>query len=218
MINLQKQTRKAGTENPVQGWQATRERTRPDPFTMQHVAIRMSLLACSFMVFASACITTGILSYFIDSFGSHNAHIVYNEVMATLQLPCSIVSLALPFWERYRGQLMLFNLIMSYLWVPAFAFSAQDWTGGRCALWPPTTGLCNMKATVAAFNLLAFTFLFFVFLVEYLLWRATGRNHPERLGQEQRHHGRGNKEQRGATAGHGSSTPATNGASGDNSV
>ncbi len=63
--------------------------------------------------------------------------------------------MVLPFVGKYRGHLLPFNLVMSYLWLTSFIFSTQDWAGGRCAYNGPSTGKCGLKKTVIAFNFLA---------------------------------------------------------------
>ena len=74
---------------------------------------------------------------------------------ATITLAVSVVALALPLLGRYKGQLLPFNLVMSYLWLVSFVFSTQDWAGGRCPMNGPTSGECGLKKTVISFNFLA---------------------------------------------------------------
>lgn len=77
------------------------------------------------------------------------------STQATITLAVSIVAMVLPFIHRYKGYLLPFNLIMSYLWLTSFIFSTQDWAGGRCPLNGPGSGDCGLKKTVIAFNFLA---------------------------------------------------------------
>lgn len=63
--------------------------------------------------------------------------------------------MVLPVFGDYRGQLLPFNFVMSYLWLTSFIFATQDWTGGRCGLHGPATSGCALKETIVAFDFLA---------------------------------------------------------------
>ncbi|GJN86933.1 hypothetical protein PLIIFM63780_010515 [Purpureocillium lilacinum] len=122
---------------------------------MEQLTLRSLATANHFMVFASSVIVTGIISHFLKVDSFRNAHIIYQEVIATITLAVSIVAMVLPFIHRYKGYLLPFNLIVSYLWLTSFIFSTQDWAGGRCPLNGPGSGDCGLKKTVIAFNFLA---------------------------------------------------------------
>ncbi|UNI15380.1 hypothetical protein JDV02_001917 [Purpureocillium takamizusanense] len=139
---------------------------------MEHRTLRSLAMANHFMVFVSSVIVTGVISHFLKVYSFRNAHVIYQEVVATITLALSIVAMALPFIHGYKGYLLPVNLIMSYLWMTSFIFSAQDWAGGRCPFNGPLAK-CGLKKTVIAFNFLALFFLLCNIVAEGLLWRQS---------------------------------------------
>ncbi|PHH76130.1 hypothetical protein CDD82_4126 [Ophiocordyceps australis] len=137
--------------------------------------LRMLASANHFLIFLSALIVTGILSYFLHKFphgNTHNTHLIFQEVVAVITFVIYLVGMVLPFMDNYHGHMVPLNLILSYLWLTSFIFSAQDWSGHRCRSTYPAAGLCGRKHTVEAFNFLAFFFLLANVLTEGLIWRA----------------------------------------------
>jgi hypothetical protein len=65
--------------------------------------------------------------------------------------------MVLPVLKKYKGQLAPLHWIMSYLWLTAFIFAAQDYSGGRTAYRSPDyyTRHNAIKKTLAAFAFLA---------------------------------------------------------------
>lgn len=66
----------------------------------------------------------------------------------------------LPLIDRYGGHLWPVNLLLSYLWLTSFIFSAQDWARGRCSSYSDGFGKCGLKKTVIAFNFIACEHIF----------------------------------------------------------
>ncbi|KID99364.1 might be a transmembrane protein, partial [Metarhizium majus ARSEF 297] len=140
---------------------------------MLNSSLRGLAVANHFMVWLSAVIVTGVVSWFISRFSTsaNSTHIIYQEVIATITLVLWTIGMVLPLVGAYRGHLWPVNLAFSYLWLTSFIFSAQDWANGRCHVVGPGYGRCNLKRTVAAFNFLAFFFLLCNTLVEGLIFR-----------------------------------------------
>ncbi|PHH62846.1 hypothetical protein CDD81_6646 [Ophiocordyceps australis] len=134
--------------------------------------LRMLATANHFMIFLSALIVTGILSYFLHKFPQRNTHLIFQEVVAVITFIIYLVGTVLPFMENYHGHMVPLNMILSYLWLTSFIFSAQDWSGNRCYPTYPAVGQCGKKHTVEAFNFLAFLFLLANVITEGLIWRA----------------------------------------------
>ncbi|PNY23794.1 Uncharacterized protein TCAP_06264 [Tolypocladium capitatum] len=139
---------------------------------MAHGTLRLLAMICHFMIFASAVIVTGLLSYFLNRFPFRGAHLVYGEVVAVMTLVLYLFAMVLPLFSSYAGYFLPINFIFSYLWLTAFIFSAVDWSGRLCSLAPLGTNKCGLKRTVEAFNFIAFFFLLCNIFVEALLWRA----------------------------------------------
>ncbi|KAG8408132.1 hypothetical protein J3459_018146 [Metarhizium acridum] len=141
---------------------------------MSHSSLRGLAVANHFVVWLSAVIVTGAVSWFISRFSTseNSTHIIYQEVIATITLALWTFGMVLPLVGAYRGHLWPVNLAFSYLWLTSFIFSAQDWSNGRCHVVGPGYGRCNLKRTIAAFNFLAFFFLLCNTIVEGLIFRA----------------------------------------------
>jgi hypothetical protein len=66
--------------------------------------------------------------------------------------------MVLPALNKYKGQLAPLHWIMSHLWLTAFIFAAQDYSGGRTAFRSPDgiyTDNNALKKSLAAFAFLA---------------------------------------------------------------
>ncbi|KJZ78744.1 hypothetical protein HIM_02135 [Hirsutella minnesotensis 3608] len=129
------------------------------------------------MVFISAAIVTGLVSYFLARNPYRDAHIIFQEVVAVVTLFFWMFGMFLPLMERYRGYMMPLSLVMSYLWLTSFIFSAQDWSGNRCWYNTPWFGNCRRKHTVEAFNFIALFFLLCNIVAEAFLLRRSRADH-----------------------------------------
>ncbi|KAH8904824.1 hypothetical protein BR93DRAFT_930245 [Coniochaeta sp. PMI_546] len=114
------------------------------------------MLASNILVWISAVIVMGILSYFISLNNNQGDHVIYEEVIAVLTV---VFFLAAFFLHAYPGYILLFNLIFSYLWLVAVAFTASDFTHSNSAL----------LNTVEAFSFIAFFALFFNVIYDWHL-------------------------------------------------
>lgn len=65
--------------------------------------------------------------------------------------------MVLPLLSRYKGYLAPLAWAMSYLWLTAFIFAAQDYEyNGGCAVNSPRgVGKCGLKRTVEGFAFIA---------------------------------------------------------------
>ncbi|OAA60813.1 MARVEL-like domain protein [Cordyceps fumosorosea ARSEF 2679] len=154
---------------------------------MARSPIRFFALFNHFMVWVSAVIVMGIVSYFLSKFGAlanRRTHIVYQETIAVLTVAIWTVGMLLPLVGRYGGHMWPVNLIFSYLWLTSFIFSAQDWARQRC-YYSDFFGKCSLKKTVIAFNFFAFFFLLINALVEAYMYRS---HRAEREGTGTLHH------------------------------
>lgn len=111
------------------------------------------LLATSALVWISAVIVMGILSYLISLNGEAGSRIIYMEVIAVLTVVFYLVSFFLATF------VLLFNLIFSYLWLVAVVFTAEGFTYSNSAL----------LHTVEAFSFIAFFMLLFNVLYDWHL-------------------------------------------------
>ncbi|KAM4056577.1 membrane-associating domain-containing protein [Hirsutella rhossiliensis] len=124
---------------------------------MSQTILRGLALANHFMIFASATIVTGLLSRFLHKNDFRNAHLIYEEVIATITLAFYLAATALPLIKSYRGYLLPLNLIFSYLWLTSFIFTAQDWSRGKCLTAEPREhSQCRKRHAVEAFTFIAF--------------------------------------------------------------
>ncbi|EQL03422.1 hypothetical protein G6O67_004199 [Ophiocordyceps sinensis] len=143
---------------------------------MPQTILRGLATGSHFMIFASAAIVTGLISHFLHQTDFRNAHLVYEEVIATTTLAFYMIAQALPFIKSYRGYLLPLNLIFSYLWLTSFIFTAQDWSMNRCLTTAPQfPSQCGKRHAVEAFTFLAFIFLVFNVIIEGLLWSSHSR-------------------------------------------
>jgi len=106
------------------------------------------------IIWVSAVIVMGIVSYLISLNNNQSDHIIYEEVISVLTVVFFLVAF---FLGPYAGFILLFNLIFSYLWLVAVVFTVQDFTYSRNAL----------LHTVEAFSFIAFFFLLFNILYDW---------------------------------------------------
>ncbi|EFZ03834.1 membrane-associating domain protein [Metarhizium robertsii] len=139
---------------------------------MAHGTLRAAAAFCHFMVFASAVIVTGLVSWFLNGFRFRGSHIVYTEVIAVITIPIYLVAMIAPVFKSYEGYFLPVNFIFSYLWLTSFIFSAVDWSGHLCRQEPLGANRCGRKRAVEAFNFIAFFFLLCNIIIEAFLLRA----------------------------------------------
>ncbi|KAI1372801.1 hypothetical protein F4677DRAFT_449056 [Hypoxylon crocopeplum] len=106
-------------------------------------------LVSNILIWISAVIVMGIVSYFISESSSVGNHIIYEEVISVLTVAFFLISFIL---GTYPGYILLFNIIFSYLWLVAVVFAAEDWSTDYAGALPHT---------VEAFSFIAFFFLLF---------------------------------------------------------
>ncbi|KAH8900000.1 hypothetical protein GQ53DRAFT_801530 [Thozetella sp. PMI_491] len=123
-------------------------------FTTRTSGLAPFFLISNAIIWISAVICMGILSYFISQNNNQGDHIIYEEVISVLTVAFFLLAF---FLGSTTGFLMLFNLIFSYLWLVFVAFTASDFTHGNSAL----------AHTVEAFSFIAFFFLFFNVLYDW---------------------------------------------------
>lgn len=85
--------------------------------------------AFNVIVWISAVIVMGILSYLISLNNNQGSHVIYEEVISVLTVAFYLAAFFLG-----TGYVLIFNLIFSYLWLVAVAFTASDWTYAQSAL------------------------------------------------------------------------------------
>ncbi|KAG8405969.1 hypothetical protein J3459_019435 [Metarhizium acridum] len=122
---------------------------------MAHGTLRGVAGFCHFMVFASAVIITGLVSWFLNEFSFRGSHIVYQEVIAVITMPIYLLATVAPIFSRYEGYFLPVNFIFSYLWITSFIFTAVDWTGHLCRQGPLGANRCSRKRAVEAFSFIA---------------------------------------------------------------
>ncbi|KAI2608088.1 uncharacterized protein GGS25DRAFT_261197 [Hypoxylon fragiforme] len=114
-------------------------------------------LISNLLVWASAVIVMGILSYFISVTDGHyiSNHIIYEEVISVLTVAFFLISFILGTHPSY---VLLFNVLFSYLWLVAVVFTAEDWS---------YESVGALAHTVEAFSFIAFFFLFFNIIYDW---------------------------------------------------
>jgi hypothetical protein len=121
------------------------------------------------LIWISAVIVMGIVSYFISLNNNQGNHIIYEEVIAVLTVAFFVFSF---FLGAYEGHILLFNLIFAFLWLVSVVFTAEDFTYSNNAL----------DHTVEAFSFIAFFFLFFNVLYDWHLgFGGLGARHTSRV-------------------------------------
>ncbi|KAF1349484.1 hypothetical protein EJ07DRAFT_139910 [Lizonia empirigonia] len=119
----------------------------------------------------SSLIVLGISAYFIHKY-TRNTHLVYWVALAAIDVFLYIPALALPALKTYKGYLAPLAWILSYLWLTAFIFAAQDYEhNGGCAVNSPRfVNKCSLKRTLEAFAFIAFFTSLVGTLLETRLW------------------------------------------------
>jgi len=154
-----------------------------------HPAHRPAILVNHAFHWLSALIVLGISAYFIHKFGS-NTHLRYWVALAAIDVVLYIPALVLPALKSYKGYLAPVAWILSYLWLTAFIFAAQDYNfHNASANSPAGVNKPHLKKTLEAFAFLAF----FTSLVGQLL---EGRlldiqQFKRNRGHVDKHHGTG---------------------------
>ncbi|KAI1103503.1 hypothetical protein F4804DRAFT_309991 [Jackrogersella minutella] len=123
-------------------------------------------LLSNIIIWISAVIVMGILSYFISLSPNYVAgHIIYEEVISVLTVAFFLLSLIL---GTYPGYILLFNIIFSYLWLVSVVFTASEWSYDSASA---------LDHTVEAFSFIAFFFLFFNVIFDWHYgYRSYSRN------------------------------------------
>ncbi|OAQ79241.1 membrane-associating domain-containing protein [Purpureocillium lilacinum] len=119
-------------------------------------ALRAGAIFCHFIIFASAVIVMGLVSSFIDRSPFRGYRVVYLEVISVFTVFIYLFAIFFPMSRSYRGYMAPVSWIFTYLWITAFVFSSQVWSGAACANEQPSTASCSKKKTVEAFTFIAF--------------------------------------------------------------
>ncbi|KAI1770058.1 hypothetical protein F4818DRAFT_434301 [Hypoxylon cercidicola] len=114
-------------------------------------------LVSNAIIWISAVIVMGILSYFISESNYVGSHVIYEEVISVLTVAFFLISFVL---GTHPGYILLFNLIFSYLWLVAVVFAAEDWSSDYAS---------SLDHTVEAFSFIAFFFLLFNVVLDWHL-------------------------------------------------
>ncbi|KAF1832610.1 hypothetical protein BDW02DRAFT_421349 [Decorospora gaudefroyi] len=139
---------------------------------------RLLLLANHILHFISSLIVMSIAAYLIAHF-RHNVHMRYWVSLAAIDLLFFLPALVVPALKSYKGYLAPLDWIFSYLWLTAFIFAAQDYSGGRCHRNSPFyVDKCALKKTLEAFAFLAFLTSLIGTLLEGRLWDVNRNKHP----------------------------------------
>ncbi|KAI0835213.1 hypothetical protein F5Y06DRAFT_140941 [Hypoxylon sp. FL0890] len=127
------------------------------------VGLAPFLVVSNLLVWISAVIVMGIVSYFISLNDRYvSGHIIYEEVISVLTVAFLLLSFIL---GSYPGYSLLFNIVFSYLWLVSVVFTAEDWSSDYAGA---------LDHTVEAFSFIAFFFLFFNVLYD---WHFGFRGH-----------------------------------------
>ncbi|KAJ4331554.1 hypothetical protein N0V87_009055 [Didymella glomerata] len=139
----------------------------------------------------SSIIVLGISAYFINDY-THNTHLRYWVALAAIDTILYLPALALPAVKKYKGYLAPLAWILSYLWLTAFIFAAQDYEyNGGCAANSPTgVNKCGLKRTLEAFAFIAFFTSLVGTLLEARLWDVQ-RFKGTHVGGVEKQHGVG---------------------------
>jgi len=126
----------------------------------------------------SSLIVLGISAYFIHKF-HHNTHLIYWVTLAAIDAFLYTPAMLLPASKSYKGYLAPLAWILSYLWLTAFIFSAQDYNYGSYAHSPAGVNKPHLKHTLEAFAFIAFITNLIGQILEARLWdlqRFKGHN------------------------------------------
>jgi hypothetical protein len=145
-------------------------------------------------------IVLGISAYFINEY-THNTHLRYWVALAAVDAFFYLPALVLPALKTYKGYLAPLAWILSYLWLTAFIFAAQDYEyNGGCAVNSPRlVNKCSLKRTLEAFTFIAFFTNLVGTLLEARLWDIQRFKGTHAVGVE-KHHGVGAEPATGAPA------------------
>ncbi|KAL2133662.1 hypothetical protein VTI74DRAFT_1940 [Chaetomium olivicolor] len=121
--------------------------------TRARTGLPIFLLASSALVWISAVIVMGILSYLVSKDWGGD-HVIYELVIAVLTTALFLAAFVL---RGNPGYFLLFNLIFSYLWLVAVSFTASEWSHSHDGL----------LLTVEAFSFIAFFLLLFNVLYDW---------------------------------------------------
>lgn len=178
---------------------------------------RPILIANHALHFSSSIIVLGISAYFINNY-THNTHLRYwvalvrppslstppslqpprdattltNALQAAVDTFFYLPALVLPAIKKYKGYFAPLAWLLSYLWLTAFIFAAQDfqYNGGCAANSPRGVNKCSMKHTLEAFAFIAFFTGMVGALLEASLWHAYC-SRCEHVGGVEKQHGVG---------------------------
>ncbi|RYP03160.1 hypothetical protein DL765_010581 [Monosporascus sp. GIB2] len=114
------------------------------------------LLVTDILIWCSAVIVMGIVSYFISTYYV-GRHLIYIEVISVLTVAFFLASFLL---GGSPGYSLLLNIIFSYLWLVAVVFTAESWSH---------PGAGALRHTVEAFSFIAFFLLVFNILHDWNL-------------------------------------------------
>jgi nucleoside permease NupC len=135
----------------------------PATTTRRDFGLPVPFMVSNAIVWISAVIVMGILAYLVSLNNNQGDHIIYELVISVLTVAFFLASFVL---GSYPGYILIFNLIFSYLWLVAVAFTASDFTYSDSAL----------LHTVEAFSFIAFFFLLFNVLYDWHLgYRGSSR-------------------------------------------
>jgi ABC-type thiamin/hydroxymethylpyrimidine transport system permease subunit len=95
------------------------------------------------LIWLSAVIVMGIVSYFISQNRQQSNHVIYIEVISVLTVAFFVFSF---FLGRFARFILPFNIIFSYLWLVAVVFTAEDWSNSYSSA---------LEKTVEAFSFIA---------------------------------------------------------------
>jgi len=140
--------------------------------------LRTILVANQALQWISSVIVMSLASFLISKPGKAGEHVEYTEVIAVLNVVLWILGIILPFSGRYGGHLLPLEFIMSYLWLTAFIFQAQDYSWQSCSTHGPNSliGFCSYKKAMEAFTFLAFFFAVTAIILELWIYRKTLNN------------------------------------------
>lgn len=131
---------------------------------------RPALLANHALHWISSVIVMSIAAYFIHHY-RHNTHLRYWVALGAIDALLYLPALALPALKSYKGYLAPLAWILSYLWLTAFIFAAQDYNFDNCVANSPSfVNKCTLKKTLEAFAFIAFITNLIGYILETRLW------------------------------------------------
>ncbi|KAH6643007.1 hypothetical protein C7974DRAFT_303538 [Boeremia exigua] len=150
--------------------------------------LRPLLAANHVLHIISSIIVLGISAYFINEY-THNTHLRYWVALAAIDTFLYIPALVLPLIKSYKGYLAPLAWVVSYLWLTAFIFAAQDYEyNGGCAVNSPRfVNKCSLKRTLEAFAFIAFFTSLVGTLLEARLWDVQRFRGSDAVGVEKEH-------------------------------